>query len=139
GEGAHPDPASELAPVIEEILKTNHRRPEIVAMVVGTEADPQNMKSQVEKLQSAGCRVFTDPSEALAYVSGRFANAPAIAAPPIALDRFAQPLAALNVGLESFHASLRAQGAQSVHVDWKPPAAGNERLAAILAKMKSKT
>lgn len=138
GEGAHPDPAGELAPAIEEVLKTNDRRLEIVAMVVGTDADPQNMKLQVERLEVAGCKTFTDPSEALAYVSGRFVTAPAIAAAPVAPERFAQPLAALNVGLESFHASLLAQGAQSVHVDWKPPAAGNEKLAGILAKMKSR-
>jgi hypothetical protein len=56
----------------------------------------------------------------------------------VALDVFGQPLAAINVGVEAFHASLLAQGARSVHVDWKPPAAGNEKLAAILAKMKKK-
>jgi FdrA protein len=136
GEGAHPDPAGELAPAIAEALEIGEKRLEIVAMVVGTEADPQNMKLQVEKLQAAGCKVFTDPGEALEYVSRRFACAPVMAAAPVALDRFAQPLAALNVGLESFHASLLAQGAQSLHVDWRPPAAGNEKLAAILAKMK---
>lgn len=138
GEGAHPDPASELAPAIAEALAIGKKRLEIVAMVVGTDDDPQNMQLQVERLQAVGCKTFTDPGEALAYVSRRFAAAPAMAAAPVALDRFAQPLAALNVGLESFHASLLAQGAQSLHVDWKPPAAGNEKLAAILAKMKSK-
>jgi FdrA protein len=140
GEGAHPDPASELGPAVAEALESRETRLEIVAMVVGTDADPQKLELQVEKLQGAGCRTFTNPSEALAYVSHRFAFTASVApaAAPVALDRFKQPLAALNVGVESFHASLLAQGAQSVQVDWKPSAAGNERLAGILAKMKSK-
>jgi FdrA protein len=47
-----------------------------------------------------------------------------------------QPLAALNVGLESFAESLKAQEAPVLQVDWRPPAGGNERLMAILEKMR---
>jgi FdrA protein len=47
-----------------------------------------------------------------------------------------EPLSAINVGLESFTESLTAQGAQVIQVDWKPPAGGNERLMAILQRMK---
>jgi FdrA protein len=57
---------------------------------------------------------------------------------PIDLEQLKQPLAAINVGLESFYESLTSQGAQAVHVDWRPPAGGNERLASLLAKMKKK-
>ncbi|MCB8987888.1 MAG: fdrA domain protein [Ardenticatenaceae bacterium] len=45
-------------------------------------------------------------------------------------------LSAINVGLESFYQSVVAQGGTAVHVDWRPPAGGNEKLMAILAKMK---
>jgi hypothetical protein len=45
-------------------------------------------------------------------------------------------MAALNAGLESFHTSMVAQGAQCLQLDWRPPAAGNARLADVLAKMK---
>lgn len=138
GESAHADPASELAPAIDEVLKMRSGELEIVAMVVGTEADPQNMAAQVEQLQAVGCTVFTNPSEALAYVSARFSSAPATPTPPVSLNSFSQPLAALNIGVESFHLSLQSQGAQSIQVDWRPPAAGNEKLAGILAKMKKK-
>jgi FdrA protein len=55
---------------------------------------------------------------------------------PVDLDRLKQPLAAINVGLESFYESLVSQGAQAIQVDWRPPAGGNEKLAALLAKMK---
>ena len=137
GEGAHADPASELAPAIAEIKKENQRL-EIVAMVIGTDADPQNIESQCERLSAAGARVFRTAAEAIAHVAQRFSAPPAPLAMPVALESFQQPLAAINVGLESFYASLIGQGASAVHVDWKPPAGGNEKLAAILAKMKSK-
>ena len=44
--------------------------------------------------------------------------------------------AGINVGLESFADSLREQGAQAVHVDWKPVAASSERLVGILDRMR---
>ncbi len=134
GEGAHPDPASELAPVIKEVIGNSGL--EVVAIVIGTDADPQDLSSQVERLMGAGAIVFRSVSEAVEHVSRRLrAHAPG-AHPPVALDRFTQPLAAINVGLESFYDSLTAQGAQAIHVDWRPPAGGNEKLAALLAKMK---
>lgn len=39
-------------------------------------------------------------------------------------DLFTTPLKAVNVGLESFAESLRAQGVDAVHVDWHPPLKG---------------
>ena len=45
-------------------------------------------------------------------------------------------LAAINIGLESFYQSLLTQGGTAVHVEWQPPAGGDERLMRILAKMK---
>jgi FdrA protein len=55
---------------------------------------------------------------------------------PVNLAILQQPLAAINVGLESFTASLADQGAPVIQVEWRPPAGGNERLAGILARMK---
>ena len=75
--------------------------------------------------------------QAVDYAVRRLARDPEPVVPPVALDRLSQqPLAAINVGLESFYASLVGQGAAAVQVDWRPPAGGNERLMAILAKMK---
>ena len=50
GYGAHPDPAAELAPALAEarrLAQTPGRHLEIVAVVVGTDADPQNLEQQV--------------------------------------------------------------------------------------------
>ncbi len=39
-------------------------------------------------------------------------------------DLFGQPLKAVNIGLEDFAKSLESQGAEVVHVDWRPPLEG---------------
>ncbi len=135
GEGSHPDPASELVPAIREI---NQKRNELefVAMVIGTDEDPQNIQSQVEQLEETGVTVFRTASEAVEYISLRFGAGRESKGAPISLEQLNPPLAAINVGLESFYESLASQGAQAVHVEWRPPAGGNEKLAALLQKMK---
>ena len=37
---------------------------------------------------------------------------------------FGRELKTINIGLESFAESMRAQGVETTHVDWRPPAAG---------------
>jgi FdrA protein len=136
GEGSHMNPAGELAPVIDEIRKTRNRELEFVAIVIGTDIDPQNIDSQIEILRDAGVTVFRTTTEAVEYVSSRLRTAKENEGLPINLEQLKQPLTAINVGLESFYESLISQGAQAVHVEWRPPAGGNERLASLLAKMK---
>ena len=132
GEGAHADPAGELAPVIEQLREGL----EIVVIVIGTEDDPQGLSVQVETLEAAGARVFRTVSDAVEWISLRLPMAEPEGV-PVPLETIQGSLAAVNIGLESFHASLIAQGAASVQVDWQPPAGGNERLAGILARMKA--
>jgi FdrA protein len=134
GEGAHPDPARELAPAIAEVKKV--RPLEVVALVIGTDADPQNLETQRERLQDAGAVVFRTATEAIDFVARRMSFPPVDAGVPIALETLNKPLAAINVGLEGFYTSLVGQGASAVQVDWRPPAGGNEKLAGILARMK---
>ena len=57
-------------------------------------------------------------------------------AAPVEIDTLRAPMAAINVGLEAFHSSLEAQGAGSLHVDWRPPARGNPKLQSILERMR---
>jgi FdrA protein len=135
GEGSHPDPASELSPAIKEIRE---QRVDVafVAIVIGTVEDPQNLQAQVEQLKNAGVTVFRTATEAVEYVSLRFGMERKNEFTSVDLEQLKQPFAAINVGLESFYESLTSQGAQAVHVDWRPPAGGNEKLAALLQKMK---
>ncbi len=130
GEGAHPDPAAELAPVVAEATQAGKQ---VDLILIGTEEDPQGMKSQAERFTAAGATLFYSVGLALdaIYVRLRQANYPY---PAVAFSR--ETFAAVNVGLESFHDSIESQGGAAVHVDWRPPAGGDERLMALLAKMK---
>jgi FdrA protein len=152
GYGAHPDPAAELGPAIAEARAAAARAGrtlEVIAVVVGTDEDPQNLESQIRRLAEAGARVETS-NEAAVRVAGRAVRSlnPQLGPAPLppvdlaVLGGSAEgrdqgtPLSAINVGLESFAESLTAQGAAVVQVDWRPPAGGNERLMAILERMK---
>ena len=132
GEGAHADPASELAPAIAEAREQH--AVEVVVILVGTDEDPQGLEAQEQQLREAGASVFMDTSSAVAYATSPFTSREAKS---LEVEFLSRPVAAINVGLETFHESLREQGAESVHVDWRPPAGGDERLQAILQKMKS--
>jgi FdrA protein len=149
GYGAHPDPAGELAPAIAKAragAEEAGRHLEVVAVVVGTDEDPQDLNAQVQQLEAAGGKVETSNEAAVRYV-GRLVQAldqpvgathlaSASQLKSVDLAVLHQPLAAINVGLESFAESLMAQGAPVIQVDWRPPAGGNERLMAILERMR---
>lgn len=140
GDGAHPDPASELAPAIAAALAlaaAADRHLEIIAIVVGTDEDPQDLTLQVAQLEAAGAHVEYNNEVAVRrageLVRDLTSSGVGKAVDPALLQA---PLAALNVGLASFAASLTEQGATVLQLDWRPPAGGNERLAGILARMR---
>ena len=146
GFGSHPDPAGELGPAIaqaREKAAAAGRHLAVLAVVTGTDEDPQNLKEQMEKLAAAGVCVETS-NEAMVRHAGRLLQALERAAtppassplPPVDLGTLQPPLAAINVGLESFAENLKAQGVPAIQVEWRPPAGGNERLMAILERMK---
>jgi FdrA protein len=143
GYGAHPDPAGELAPAIAHARAAAQeagRYLEVVAVVVGTDEDPQDLASQVQQLEAAGARVELSNEVAVRYVGqllhSREGHSVGEGLAPVELDVLRQPLAAINVGLAVFAESLKAQGAEVLHVDWRPPAGGNERLMKILERLK---
>lgn len=51
-------------------------------------------------------------------------------------DLFGKDVNVVNVGIESFYNSLKDQKVDTVQVDWKPAAGGNEKLQSILDKLK---
>lgn len=148
GYGAHPDPAGELAPAIARArskAEESERYLEVVAVITGTDEDPQDLDIQTAQLEGAGALVFTSNDDAARY-AGRLAGSldpqvPQAGEKPLESVELAvlhQPLAAINVGLESFTHSLAAQDAPVIQVDWRPPAGGNQKLMAILERMKNK-
>lgn len=146
GYGSHPNPASELAPAVakaKEIARKAGRYLEVVVVVTGTDEDPQDFNSQIQQMKDAGAWVDTS-NEVVVRYAGRLLRAlDPVAQPesmvPVDLATLQRPLAAVNVGLESFAENLIAQGAPTVQVDWRPPAGGNEKLMGILERMKAKS
>ncbi len=140
GYGAHPDPAAELAPAIAQartLAAAQGRWLEVVAVVVGTDGDPQSLDDQVARLAAAGAQVELSNVAAVRRAGAVVQQIDRAASRGAAASAaLAGSLAAINVGLESFTESLRSQGAEVVHVDWRPPAGGNEKLAGILARLK---
>ena len=142
GEGAHADPAAELAPAVEEALAARAAGEggalEVVIHLLGTPEDPQDLLAQGRRLERAGARVVSDGPAAAAQVlerlwkpraaSGGLGDGVELVGP--------QGLVAINLGLESFAESLRDQGAEVVQVDWRPPAGGDAELAALLDRMR---
>jgi FdrA protein len=136
GDGAHADPAGELAPVIETALAGRIGDLEILALVVGTDEDPQGLDEQIATLERAGARVCRTVGALVEGVWDRLAPI-AETLPPVHLSAL-EPPAVINVGLESFYDSLASRGVPAVQMEWKPPAGGNERLAGILARMRNR-
>ncbi len=142
GYGAHPNPAADLAPAIEQARATaaaEGRRLEIGVVVVGTEDDPQNSAEQMAQFEQAGARLFPTNADAVRWAGAlvqRLALHHTIR--PVDVARLEKPFAAINVGIETFYQSMEAQGVPVVWVDWRPPAGGNERLMSILERMKRK-
>ena len=46
-----------------------------------------------------------------------------------------RPPVVVNVGLEGFARDLAGADVQVVHVEWSPPAGGDPKMAALLAKL----
>jgi FdrA protein len=134
GDGAHADPAGELAPAIAQARQG--RDLGVFVIVIGTDEDPQGLEVQVQTLEAAGARVFRTVTEAVEEVCRTLGTPPQPAGVPVPPAAIRAPFSAVNAGLESFHESLLAQGASSIQMDWRPPAGGNEKLAGILARMK---
>ncbi len=145
GEGAHADPAGELAPAISGALteaRARRRDLDVAAVVIGTDEDPQDLAQQIETLERAGAEVFRTVGELVDFAARRLAASEETGGTPVPLAAIRGPITAVNVGLESFYDSLVGQGAAAVQVEWKPPAGGDEKLAGILermAKMKSRS
>jgi len=164
GYGAHPDPARELAEAIADVkLRATQagRTLEVVAAVIGTDEDVQDHARQMELLRQAGAwvesshlaalrraesiipqlngagRIAYKKSDAVQPVNAQEKIANAVTFTPVDLSAFQESFAAINIGLEGFFESLKLQNVPTIQVDWRPPAGGNEKLMAILARMKN--
>jgi FdrA protein len=144
GYGSHADPASELGPAVakaKEIAAKDGRYLEVVVVATGTDKDPQVLDKQIEQMRAGGAWVSSSNEEVIRY-AGRILRAlneqveDEYVFKPVDLETLDKELQAINVGLESFVEDLVKQEVPTVHVEWKPPAGGNEKLSSILERMK---
>ena len=64
GHGAHPDPAGELAPLIERALADRPGRLSVVVSLCGAAGDPQGLDAQAATLRAAGALVTRSSAQA---------------------------------------------------------------------------
>jgi hypothetical protein len=53
-------------------------------------------------------------------------------------ELFRKDLKVINMGLESFHKDLKSQKVDSLQMNWRPVAGGNEKMRVLLERLKSK-
>lgn len=51
-------------------------------------------------------------------------------------ELFKTDLKVVNIGLESFYSDLKKQEVPVIHVNWRPTAGGNKKLASLLSRLK---
>jgi FdrA protein len=69
GYGAHPDPASELAPAIRQAREQTNRELFVITSITGTEGDPQDCARQTAILESAGALVMESNADASIFAA----------------------------------------------------------------------
>jgi FdrA protein len=77
GHGAHEDPAGVLAPECQALMARGG--PQVVAYVLGTEADPQGLTAQRRRLADAGCIVTETSARASAVAAAVARGRPELA------------------------------------------------------------
>lgn len=73
GHAAHPDPASELAPVIAAARE--QRGLPVVVSLIGARSDPQGLDRQATTLQAAGAHVFASNAQAARFACDQVSGA----------------------------------------------------------------
>jgi FdrA protein len=165
GWGAHTDPAGALAAAWQEaqvVAGTAGRTLVGIAHVCGAPDDPQGFEQQRQILRECGLlladsnaqavrlatavlgvRAQHSPAQGLAVGSTAPSTAilPQKQYPPVSLparlpELFMTGPRVVNLGLELFATQLAAHGVPVVHVDWRPPAGGDDRLASLLERLR---
>jgi FdrA protein len=163
GWGAHPDPASVLAQDWQEAKALAHANGQgiiCIASVCGTDDDPQNYSHQCRVLRENGiilaennaqavrvaASLIRPPLEERGTSSGAETTRQKSNTHPdgCTLPEASPHLKALltdgprviNLGLEQFADQLKTCNVPMVHVDWRPPAGGDVRLASLLERLK---
>jgi len=150
GNGGHEDMASELAPAIKHILdsaRQDGRQLAVLATVVGTAQDIQGYEKQMEILKESGAIICKTNDQmvrtAIQLVGGK------VEQPIVDVQKFdytkenltvddkvmslinMKP-SVINIGLKSFTEVVQNSGSECVQFNWRPIAAGDEKLMKVL-------
>lgn len=151
GYGAHPDMVGALLPSIKDALKQRSKENQtlyFVATVCGTENDPQNYQSSIDRLKEAGVLVAESNAKAVQLalllkgieLSEEDKHSIEYTGP---IDEITSPSEKvmellttkpriINVGLQSFNESIVKYGGTSLQFNWRPRANGNKKMIKIL-------
>ncbi|WP_454843131.1 acyl-CoA synthetase FdrA [Rahnella aceris] len=135
GYGAQRDPAGSVATAVRQLMtqRARHAPLVVIAMVTGSEQDPQCRSQQIALLREAGILVVQTLPEAtlLAHtLCTQTAVTPAASTCPLLSQ-----VAVINAGLRSFALDLQSASVPVVHYPWSPVAGGNLRLASLLKQL----
>lgn len=159
GWGAHADPAGALGAAWQEareLARADGRHLVGIATVCGTPGDPQGYTRQCEVLQDHDFILAESNAQAVRLAAavvgdgvegtkamGRHAASGhptpetcEIAVPQNLPALFTDGPRIINLGLAGFAEQLTACNVPVVHVDWRPPAGGNARLATLLERLR---
>ena len=165
GWGAHADPAGTLAAAWQEaqaVAGAAGRALVGIAHVCGAPDDPQGFAQQCQTLREHGLLLADSNAQAIRLATAVLGvHAQDSPAQRLAVGSTATSAAALaqeqhasvslparlpelfmagprvvNLGLELFATQLAVHGVPVVHVDWRPPAGGDTRLAGLLERLR---
>ena len=50
---------------------------------------------------------------------------------------FGEKIKVINIGIPGFAEDLKQQGVENIHTEWRPPAGGNKKIQALLARVEA--
>lgn len=150
GYGSHQNMAQELAPTIKSIKETakaEGRDLVVIATIVGTDEDPQNIHEQTAIMEQAGTILCDSNAQAVRLALGILGHSldsaeKSIISQSVVKEVKIEPsekmLALLtnqsfiNIGLRSFSEAIVNHGGKVIQYDWQPIAGGNVTLQKAL-------
>lgn len=150
GYGSHQNMAKELAPTIKEIknkAQQHQRELAVIATIVGTEEDPQNIEEQKQILTEAGVFLCNSNAQAVKLALVMLGHPLQIKARDILPEKTSEhtPLtpskdmtamltnsAFINIGIRSFSEAITSHDGKVIQFDWQPVAGGNVTLQKAL-------
>ena len=142
GKGAHESPAAPLVEAVNEARRIARAGGREIAVLASRDRHgrrPAGLRIADRPAGRAGIATLATNADAAwcAAMLVRPQPRPRLDAEGGVMETKVLPelLPATDIGLESFADDLRTEGVPVVQLDWRPPAGGNARLAALLAEL----